>query len=184
MGYNRSLDLMAIATAAVKAGLPEKAADYLRAAAKDPSADKAIAAVFAANAKKKTPAKKKKAKASFTAEQLILRAAFNVTAGDDEVEEDKEEDKEEDETVEEAESDEDVMKVEDDEAVAALRAALVEGGKEVTTDELEDMTREEETASDEEETEKFLPVSAKKATAKASNERFARTLRNLAARSK
>lgn len=182
MGYNRSLDLMAIATAAVKAGLPDKAASYLQAAAKDPSADSAIAAVFAANAKKK-PAKKKKSKASFTSEQLVLRAAFNVSAaeGDDE-DEDMPEDEDK---VEEAESDEDMMKVEEDDSVAALRAALVAGNEEVTTDEMEDMTRDEETASDEE-TDKFLPVAASKkaTTVKAANERFSRTLRNLAARSK
>lgn len=176
MGYNRSLDLMAIATAAVKAGLPEKAATYLKAAAQDPSADAAIAAVFAANAKKKTPAKKKKAKASFTAEQLVLRAAFDVVAADGD--EAVDEDEDEDETVEEAESDEDVMKVEEDTSVAALRAALAEGGSEES---IEDMTREEEAEPDED-----IPVvvASKKATVKAANERFSRTLRNLAARSK
>lgn len=186
MGYNRALDLMAIATAAVKAGLPEKAASYLQAAAKDPGADAAISAVFAANTKKKMAAKKKKAKASFTAEQLKLRAAFRAVAG-----EDADEDKEIHEGDEEVdmddgedtvsgveESDEDMMKVEDAEEVAALRAALTEGTQDET---IEDMTREEESEGAGEPT---PAVNARKATAKVANERFSRTLRNLAARSK
>ena len=162
--YNRSLDLMAIATAAVKAGLPEKAATYLQAAARDPGADAAMSAIFAANKKKK-----KKARASASA--LALRSAF----GAEEEEGFEEVDKDDSEVsgIEE-EDDEDTMRVTD--SVASLRAAL-EGTQDET---IEDMTRDEEADGFDETTPKV--TARRKATAtKVGNERFARTLRNLAA---
>lgn len=189
MSYNRSLDLMAIATAAVKAGLPAKAAKYMKEAASDAGADAAISAIFAANGKKK-PAflKKKKAKAGLTEEQTALRAAFSQIAGpaeNDDAEEDDERDEgdaevkksEGEATVSSSddEDDEDDMKV-DDESVAALRAALTTTAKDAT---IEDMTREEEAEGAGEPMPKVT-----ESKVKASTERFARTLRNLAARSK
>ncbi len=62
--YNRSLDLLAIALAKVKAGRVTEAAHFLSEAAADGSASVAINTILAANKKKKTKAKKK-AKAGF-----------------------------------------------------------------------------------------------------------------------
>ena len=144
MAYNRSLDLIAIGLAAVRAGLPVKAARYMAEAAADDGAESAINAIFSAN-KKKGPAKKKpkaKAKASLTPEQAQLRAAFRLVAdaegtleedeeaeGDEQFEADEADSGTDDDIAETADSDENVSDEEvmhvQDEAAASLRAALM-----------------------------------------------------------
>lgn len=62
MPYNRSLDLMAVSLAATAAGLPVKAAKYMHAAAKDTVAAKIAIDVIGAVNVRETAAKKKKKK--------------------------------------------------------------------------------------------------------------------------
>lgn len=195
MSYNRTLDLLAVSLAATQAGLPVKAAKFMQAAAKDPSATAAIEAICAANKKKTKP--KKKAKASY---------ASTIFAG---VEDDEMPDEETADSDGEAVDDEEVMKVEPSETARMLRAALRAGADYVCDDEdSEEVAGEEEPIGA---TAKPKPVKAK-AGGRASampelegdmaelepNEvgadgmiepkvnmesaRFARTLRNLAAR--
>ena len=79
MSYNRSLDLLAVSLAASIAGMPVKAAKYMRAAGKDvKAAMAAIDAISAANSITESAAKKK-------AKKKAKASVFEAMAEDDEM---------------------------------------------------------------------------------------------------
>ena len=186
MAYNRTLDLLAMSLAYSQADMPVKAANYMHAAATDPSAKAAVDAIFAAN-KKKKPAKKK-AKAS------------NVFAELEDM------DGDEDDTVAALraalEGEDDTVECETEDEVDAPVSAKVRAARKAMAEEDESV----EESSSEDEADVFTLKSSKRAKADASDplmdgdmpgddEReevpatrskasFARALRNIAARQK
>lgn len=200
MSYNRTLDLLAVSLAATVAGMPVKAAKFMAEAAKDvDGANTAIEAIYAANKKAKPKAKKKKAKAGF--DTIFAGMEDDELPGDDEqVEEVASED---DENV----SDEEVMHLEESmpatETAKRLRAALEGGAEAVGSDEESEESDDEEDKAQEAKVQARMKARrAAKAAAdgagvenEAAGEeereepqvsretsRFAKTLRNLAAR--
>jgi hypothetical protein len=189
MGYNRSLDLLAMSLACTQAGLPVKAAAYMHAAATDVSAAAAVDAIHAANKKKKPAKKKAKAATSIFAELGM------------------EDDEHEDDTVaslraalegDEGESEEEEKAAPVSAKVRAARKALAEAEAEAEEE------SEEETSGAEDEADVFTMKSARRAQADTvdnpdlevgedlreevpatrSKASFARALRNIAARQK
>ena len=201
MSYNRTLDLLAVSLAATVAGLPVKAAKFMAEAAKDSeSANAAIEAIYAANKKAKPKAKpKKKAKATFASafadlEDDELPGEAETAADDEEVS-----DEEVMKLTEAAADEEDNEVLPTNEVAKRLRAAL-EGG--VDADDADD--EEEEVDPVQEARVKARMLARRKARANADGagvevdapgddereepqvsretSRFAKTLRNLAAR--
>lgn len=186
MGYNRTLDLLAMSLAFTQANKPVQAAAYMHDAATDPSAQAAVEAIFAAN-KKKKPAKKK-AKAS-TAREIFAEAEGEEDEGEDTVE-----------ALVAALADLDDPKPAVSAKVRAARRALAEA--EAEAEEEEEEKEEAETAESEDEVFKLSSSRRAKADtvdnpdlevgedlreevpATRSKASFARALRNLAARSK
>ena len=190
MAYNRTLDLLAMSLAYSQADMPVKAANYMHAAATDPSAKAAVDAIFAAN-KKKKPAKKK-AKAS------------NVFAELEDM------DGDEDDTVAALraalEGEDDTVECETEDEVNAPVSAKVRAARKALAEAMAEEDESVEESSSEDEADVFTLKSSKRAKADASDplmdgdmpgddEReevpatrskasFARALRNIAARQK
>ena len=193
MGYNRSLDLLAMSLAATQAGMHVKAANNMHPAASDVSASSAIDVICAAN-KKKKPAKKK------------TKSAFDMFAELEDVPGEEDEDETtaalraalEDEAEEEtAEAEEDVFKMKTESTVSAsakvraARRALAEAEEEAEEEKEESsvfasaraararraLAEAEEDIQVGEEERVEVPATRSKAS-------FARALRNIAARQK
>lgn len=97
MAYNRSLDLMAISLAATAAGLPVKAAKYMHAAAKDVEAAQAAVDIISAVNIRETAAKKKKKKAKSSFQQMFAGVEDDDDITEDETAETESEKTEDDE---------------------------------------------------------------------------------------